>query len=379
MVTKGANTVKNRALPIAMIGVLMLIGTVAAFAGGQKENSSPASMAAAAGSKGATSNVTLSGAGSSFAYPIYSKMGSEYNKITDVQLNYQAIGSSGGIKDISNKVVDFGGSDAFLTDEQIAKMSAPIIQFPTVAGSIVITYNLPGNPTIRLTGDVIAKIFLGQITKWNDPAITSLNPGITLPSEDIIVAHRSDGSGTTFNFSLYLSRVNADWKSKVGYGTSVNWPAGLGGAQNAGVAGIITQTPGAIGYVELAYATENKLPFATLQNAAGNWIVASLASTSQAANTKIPADGRIYLDNTTAAQGYPITTLTWVIAYKEQSYAGRSEAQAKALVDFFWWMIHDGEKYAEGLQYSPLPAAAVTADENILRQITFNGKPILTK
>ncbi|HUX50360.1 MAG TPA: phosphate ABC transporter substrate-binding protein PstS [Spirochaetia bacterium] len=370
---------KNRALPIAMIGVLMLIGTVAAFAGGQKENSSPASMAAAAGSKGATSNVTLSGAGSSFAYPIYSKMGSEYNKITDVQLNYQAIGSSGGIKDISNKVVDFGGSDAFLTDEQIAKMSAPIIQFPTVAGSIVITYNLPGNPTIRLTGDVIAKIFLGQITKWNDPAITSLNPGITLPSEDIIVAHRSDGSGTTFNFSLYLSRVNADWKSKVGYGTSVNWPAGLGGAQNAGVAGIITQTPGAIGYVELAYATENKLPFATLQNAAGNWIVASLASTSQAANTKIPADGRIYLDNTTAAQGYPITTLTWVIAYKEQSYAGRSEAQAKALVDFFWWMIHDGEKYAEGLQYSPLPAAAVTADENILRQITFNGKPILTK
>jgi len=379
MVTKGANTVKNRALPIAMIGVLMLIGTVAAFAGGQKENSSPASMAAAAGSKGATSNVTLSGAGSSFAYPIYSKMGSEYNKITGVQLNYQAIGSSGGIKDISNKVVDFGGSDAFLTDEQIAKMSAPIIQFPTVAGSIVITYNLPGNPTIRLTGDVIAKIFLGQITKWNDPAITSLNPGITLPSEDIIVAHRSDGSGTTFNFSLYLSRVNADWKSKVGYGTSVNWPAGLGGAQNAGVAGIITQTPGAIGYVELAYATENKLPFATLQNAAGNWIVASLASTSQAANTKIPADGRIYLDNTTAAQGYPITTLTWVIAYKEQSYAGRSEAQAKALVDFFWWMIHDGEKYAEGLQYSPLPAAAVTADENILRQITFNGKPILTK
>ena len=379
MVTKGANTVKNRALPIAMIGVLMLIGTVAAFAGGQKENSSPASMAAAAGSKGATSNVTLSGAGSSFAYPIYSKMGSEYNKITGVQLNYQAIGSSGGIKDISNKVVDFGGSDAFLTDEQIAKMSAPIIQFPTVAGSIVITYNLPGNPTIRLTGDVIAKIFLGQITKWNDPAITSLNPGIMLPSEDIIVAHRSDGSGTTFNFSLYLSRVNADWKSKVGYGTSVNWPAGLGGAQNAGVAGIITQTPGAIGYVELAYATENKLPFATLQNAAGNWIVASLASTSQAANTKIPADGRIYLDNTTAAQGYPITTLTWVIAYKEQSYAGRSEAQAKALVDFFWWMIHDGEKYAEGLQYSPLPAAAVTADENILRQITFNGKPILTK
>jgi len=379
MVTKGANTVKNRALPIAMIGVLMLIGTVAAFAGGQKENSSPASMAAAAGSKSATSNVTLSGAGSSFAYPIYSKMGSEYNKITGVQLNYQAIGSSGGIKDISNKVVDFGGSDAFLTDEQIAKMSAPIIQFPTVAGSIVITYNLPGNPTIRLTGDVIAKIFLGQITKWNDPAITSLNPGIMLPSEDIIVAHRSDGSGTTFNFSLYLSRVNADWKSKVGYGTSVNWPAGLGGAQNAGVAGIITQTPGAIGYVELAYATENKLPFATLQNAAGNWIVASLASTSQAANTKIPADGRIYLDNTTAAQGYPITTLTWVIAYKEQSYAGRSEAQAKALVDFFWWMIHDGEKYAEGLQYSPLPAAAVTADENILRQITFNGKPILTK
>lgn len=367
---------KRVILPV-LAGLVMLASSALVFAGGQSENTSPAQMVASAGS-GKTSNESLSGAGSSFAYPIYSKMGSEYNKITGVQLNYQAIGSSGGIKNIKNKVVDFGGSDAFLSDAQIQEFDAPVIQFPTVAGAIVITYNLPGNPTLKLTGDVVAKIWLGQITKWNDPAITSLNPGVSLPGQDIIVAHRSDGSGTTFNFTLYLERVNADWKSKVGHGTSVNWPVGLGGAQNAGVAGIIKQTPGAIGYVELAYATENKLPFATLKNAAGNWIVPSLKTTSLAADTDIPADGRIYLDNTSAPQGYPITTLTWIIAYKEQNYSGGSLAHAKALVNLFWWMIHDGEKYAEPLQYAPLPSAAVKADEDILRSFTYDGKPILS-
>lgn len=370
---------KGKLLPILQIGILMLASAALFVACGQSgKSSSPAQMAASA-SSGTSSNETLSGAGSSFAYPIYSKMGSEYNKINGVQLNYQAIGSSGGIKNIKNKVVDFGGSDAFLTDAQIQDFEAPVIQFPTVAGAIVITYNLPGKPTLKLTGDVVAKIWLGRITKWNDPAITSLNPGVTLPGQDIIVAHRSDGSGTTFNFTLYLERVNADWKSKVGHGTSVNWPVGLGGAQNAGVAGIIKQTPGAIGYVELAYATENNLPFATLKNASGNWIVPSLKTTSLAADTKIPADGRIYLDDTSAPQGYPITTLTWVVAYKEQNYGGRSLAHAKALVDFFWWMIHDGEQYAEALQYSPLPSAAVKADEDILRSFAYDGKPILNK
>ncbi len=366
---------KRRVLPIAMIGLVLILSAGLLFAGGQKENSTPSAMNASSSS----SSATISGAGSSFAYPIYSKMGAEYNKINGVQVNYQAIGSSGGIKNIKNKVVDFGGSDAFLTDEQIKTFDAPVIQFPTVAGAIVITYNLPGSPTLKLTGDVVARIWLGQITKWNDPAITSLNPGVNLPDQSIIVAHRSDGSGTTFNFTLYLSRVSSAWKDKVGHATSVNWPVGLGGAQNAGVAGIIKQTPGAIGYVELAYATENKLPFATLKNSSGNWIVPSLKSTSLAANTEIPADGRIYLDDTSAPEGYPITTLTWVIAYKDQKYSGRSMAQAKALVDFFWWMIHDGEQYAEPLQYAPLPAAAVKADENILRSITYGGTPLLSK
>ncbi len=318
----------------------------------------------------------LIGAGSSFAYPIYSKMGAEFQKTSGVKLNYQSIGSSGGIKGIKNKVVDFGGSDAYLTDKQTGEFDAPVIQFPTVIGAIVVTYNLPGNPTLRLTGSTLADIFLGKIAKWNDPAIASTNPGLNLPNQDIVVAHRTDGSGTTFNFTLYLSRVSPAWKEKVGYSTSVDWPVGLGGAQNAGVAAIVKQTPGAIGYVELAYATQNALSYATIQNRAGNWIVPSLASTSAAADTEIPSDGRIYLDDTDAAQGYPIATLTWIIAYKEQDYGGRSLRHAKRLVDFFWWMIHEGQAYAEPLEYSPLPPAAVKADEAIIKSITFDGKPL---
>ena len=360
----------------AMTAIVGFALTATSFAGGQTEGGGapkPGSAMAAG-----TSGGELLGAGSSFAYPIYSKMGNEYNKVTGVKLNYQSIGSSGGIKNIKNKVVDFGGSDAFLTDEQMKDFDAPLIQFPTVAGAIVVTYNLPGNPTIKLTGPVVADIFLGKITKWNDPALTALNPGTQLPNQDIVVAHRSDGSGTTFNFTLYLSRVSGNWKSQVGYNTSVNWPSGLGGAQNAGVAGIVKQTPGAIGYVELAYATENNLPFATMQNKAGKWITASLQTTSAAADTTIPADGRIYLDDTNAANGWPISTLTWVIAYKEQNYGGRTLDQAKRVVNFFWWMIHDGQQYAEPLQYSKLPAAAVKADEAIIKSMTFDGKPILS-
>ncbi|WP_455381512.1 phosphate ABC transporter substrate-binding protein PstS [Salinispira pacifica] len=364
--------------PVLTSGLVVLAAVVLLLSGCSGGSSSPAQMASSAKST-ASSKETLTGAGSSFAYPIYDKMGKEYNAANGVQVNYQAIGSSGGIKNIKNKVVDFGGSDAFLTDAQIKEFDSSVIQFPTVAGAIVVTYNLSGNPTLKLTGDVLAKIYLGQITKWNDPAIASLNPGVTLPAQDIIVAHRSDGSGTTFNFTLYLERVSSEWKDKVGHGTSVNWPVGLGGAQNAGVAGIIKQTPGAIGYVELAYATQNNLPFATLKNKSGNWVVPSLKTTSLAADTSIPADGRIYLDNTDAPQGYPITTLTWVIAYKEQKYSGRSLDHARALADFFWWMIHDGQQYAEPLEYAPLPSAAVKADEDILRSMTYDGKPILSK
>ncbi len=343
------------------------------FAGGQSEGTTPGAMAKPSSSSGGE----LLGAGSSFAFPIYSKMGSEYAKVTGVKLNYQSIGSSGGIKNIKNKVVDFGGSDAFLTDQQMKDFSAPLIQFPTVAGAIVVTYNLPGDPTLKLTGPVVADIFQGKITSWKDPKITSLNPGVNLPDQAIVVAHRSDGSGTTFNFTLYLSRVSDAWKQAVGHGTSVDWPVGLGGAQNAGVAGIVKQTPGAIGYVELAYATQNNLPFATLKNAAGNWIVPSLKSTSAAADTKIPADGRIYLDDSPALEGYPITTLTWVIAYKDQDYNGRTLQHAQQVAKFFWWMIHDGEQYAEPLQYSKLPAAAVKADEAIIKSMTYNGTPLL--
>ena len=354
------------------VTMLTLVAGVSFASGSKPEKAAGPAAAGTSSSPGGE----LLGAGASFPFPIYSKMADEYHKASGVKINYQSIGSSGGIKNIKNKVVDFGASDAYLSDEQIAEFDAPIIQFPTVAGSIVVTYNLPGNPTLRLTGPTVADIFLGKITKWNDPAVTADNPGVSLPNQAIVVAHRSDGSGTTFNFTLYLSRVSSEWKQSVGNSTSVSWPVGLGGAQNAGVAGIVKQTPGSIGYVELAYAQQNNLPFATLKNKAGNWIVPSLAATSAAADTAIPADGRIYLDDTDAQQGYPITTLTWLIAYKEQSYAGRSVEQAKRLVDWFTYVTHDGQQHAESLEYAKLPAAAVKVDEEIIGSITYDGKPV---
>lgn len=350
------------------VAVLLFLGAAALAAAGGTSEGSPAASGGGAGE--------LLGAGSSFAFPIYSKMGEAYNAATGAKINYQSIGSSGGIKNVMNKVVDFGASDAYLTDEQLTQFTAPVVQFPTVAGAIVVTYNLPGNPVLRLTGETVAKIFLGAITRWNDPEIAATNPGVTLPDRAIVVAHRSDGSGTTFNFTLYLSRVSSEWQSRVGNSTSVSWPVGLGGAQNAGVAGIVKQTPGAVGYVELAYATQNGLPYATLRNKAGNWIVPSLESTSAAADTQIPADGRIYLADTDAPKGYPIATLTWLIAYREQGYDGRSREQAKRLVDWFTFVTHSGQQYAASLDYAKLPPAAVSVDERIIQSITYGGKSL---
>ncbi len=336
-----------------LAAVSMLAATSMLFAGGQKEGGPTGSRSSAAAAGNTASAV-------------------------GVKVNYQSIGSSGGAKNIQNKVVDFGASDAYLSDEQMRSFDAPVVHIPTVLGSIVVIYNLPGNPTLRLTGEVVADIFMGKITSWNDAAITGLNPGAALPTHDIIVAHRSDGSGTTFNFTYYLSKVSDGWSKSVGNANSVNWPAGLGGAQNAGVAGIVKQTSGSIGYVELAYALQNKLPYATLRNQAENWIAPSLDSTSAAASGAMPEDTRVYLGNTSAANGYPIANLTWIIVHKEQNYAKRSPEQARALVKLLWWMTHDGESYAKDLFYAPLPETALKSVETILGSITYGGKPVLS-
>jgi phosphate transport system substrate-binding protein len=301
----------------------------------------------------------------------------EYSKATGVKVNYQAIGSSGGLKNIQDRVVDFGGTDSFVKDSDFSKYPAAIVHIPTVIGAVVMTYNLPGDPELKLTGDVIANIYLGKIGKWNDKAIEALNPGIKLPNLAIMPIYRSDGSGTTFNFTAYLSEVSAEWKSKVGNANSVSWPTGLGAAQNAGVAGVVKQTPGSIGYVELAYARQNKMPVATIRNSSGNWIVPNLDSISAAAAGAFPADTRILLVNTDAKNGYPISALTWIVLYREQNYGNRSQAQAEQLAKLLWWMIHDGQQYVSALDYATLPAPAVKAAEAILKSITYSGVSVL--
>jgi len=319
----------------------------------------------------------LLGAGATFPYPLYSKMFSDYGTTSGMQTNYQSIGSGGGIKQIMSKTVDFGASDAFLSDDDISKAPAPVVEFPTCIGAVVVTYNLPDNPQLKLTPDIIAGIFLGDIKKWNDEKIKSENPDVKLPDMDITVVHRSDGSGTSFIFTDYLSKVNADWKSKVGTGKSPNWPAGVGGKGNEGVAGVVKQTPGSIGYVELAYAIQNNMSAASVKNAAGNYVKASLDAASLCANGDIPADTRITITNSNVDQAYPISSFTWIIVYKEQKYGDRSKDKATNLVKELWWMIHDGQKACQPLNYAPLPPKAVAAAEAVLKSVTFDGQPIL--
>jgi len=324
-------------------------------------------------------NIELLGAGATFPYPLYSKMFDEYYKIYGIKVNYQAIGSGGGIRQLLSKTVDFGGTDAYMTDEKINEANGQILHIPTCLGAIVVIYNLPGSPKLRLTGEIVADIFLGKIKKWNDEKIRNLNSNIDLPDLDIIVAHRSDGSGTTFNFSNYLSKVSLEWKEKVGFGKSLNWPVGVGGKGNPGVAGIVKQTEGAIGYVEIAYAIQNNLAYAKIKNKKGYFIEPTLESVSAAANIDIPEDTRIIITDTDSEEGYPISTFTWIIFYKEQNYNGRSLNQARELLTLLWWMIHEGQKYNETLYYGKLPLSAVKKAEKILESVTYNGKKIKFK
>jgi phosphate transport system substrate-binding protein len=319
----------------------------------------------------------LIGAGATFPQPLYSKMFDVYSKEYNAKVNYQAIGSGGGIRQLINKTVDFGGSDAIMGDEDAKAAGAPVLHIPICAGAVVLTYNLPGNPDVKFTSDVIADIFLGKIKKWDDPRIKAENTGVSVPGLDITVVHRSDGSGTTNIFSDYLTKESKEWKDKVGAGTALNWPVGLGAKGNPGVAGLVKQTPGSIGYVELIYAMQNSMSYGTVKNRKGKFIKPGLSATSAAANIALPDDMKVSLTDTTAAEGYPISGFTWILLYKDQKYGGRTEEKAKTLVNLVWWMTHEGQKYAEPMQYAPLSKAAVEKAEKLIKSVTFGGSGLM--
>jgi phosphate transport system substrate-binding protein len=328
------------------------------------------------GGKTTTSKNEIIGAGATFPYPFYSKVFNVYNKETGIKVNYQSIGSGGGIKQLQNKTVDFGATDAPMSDEELKASPAEIVHIPTSLGAVIVTYNLPGNPILKFTPEVIADIFLGKIKRWNDPAIKATNPDVQLPDLAMSVVHRSDGSGTTYIFSDYLSKVSAAWNKQPGTGKSLNWPVGLGAKGNEGVSGLVKQTPGSIGYVELVYALQNKMPAAVLKNKAGNFVAASLQSTSAAADIDLPADMRVSLTNTEAPEGYPISSFTYLLVYKDQSYDKRTEVAAKSTMKLINYVIHEGQQYAEELGYAPLPAAAVSKAEAIIKSITYDNQPV---
>ncbi|MGQ0643438.1 MAG: phosphate ABC transporter substrate-binding protein PstS [Gemmatimonadaceae bacterium] len=309
----------------------------------------------AAGSSG---SVDLTGAGATFPYPIYRKWFSVYDSVTGIAINYQSIGSGGGIRQLSEQTVDFGASDAPMTDAELAKAKGgPILHFPTILGADVVTYNLEGvTQPLRLTGELIAEIFLGKVSKWNDQRIAALNSGVKLPNADILVVHRSDGSGTTFIFTDYLSTVSPAWSSGPGRGKEVQWPVGLGGKGNEGVAGQVKQTPGAVGYVELAYAHQNKLPVAHVRNAAGTFVAPTIESITAAAAGALSAlgpnsDYRVSIVNAAGANSYPISSFTWLLVYQNQPDA----TKGRKLVDFMKWMYGEGQNFAAALDYAPLP------------------------
>lgn len=372
---------KYNFLKLQNLAVTSLVFAMFAFTAcnsGSSSNTTDSTSTDSTASSGGNDNNTILGAGSTFIYPFFSKAFSVYNQQTGVKVNYQSIGSGGGILQLTNKTVDFGDSDAPLNGEQDSTIGVPVLHIPMCSGAVAISYNLPNvKDTLNLTPAILANMFLGKITKWNDAAIAAANKGVKLPNTPVVIAHRSDGSGTTNIFTTYLSKVSNDWSTKVGKGSSINWPTGLGAKGSEGVAGIIKQTPGAVGYVELAYALQNNMAFARVQNKAGNFITPNIASTNAAGNIQLPADSKASLTNTDAADGYPISGFTWAIIYKEQNYNKRSQNRAEQVVKLLWWNIHEGQQYCAALNYAPLSPAAVAVAENILKSATYDGKPIL--
>jgi phosphate transport system substrate-binding protein len=311
----------------------------------------------------------INGAGATFPYPLYSKWFSEYQKVdADTRINYQSIGSGGGIRQFQEKTVDFGATDSPMTDEQLAKTDSKVLHVPTVLGAVVVTYNLPElNGSLKLTSDVVADLFLGNIKKWNDPRLAALNPGNKLPETDVFVVHRSDGSGTTGIFTDYLAKVSPDWSKAVGKGTAVNWPTGLGGKGNEGVTGLVKQTPGAVGYVELIYAESNKLPYADIRNQKGEFVTPSMKSVTAAAAGAVkamPEDFRISITDADGKGAYPISGFTYLLIRKELP-----KDKGGKLVKFLQWALKDGQKHAEPLHYAPLPPSLVKKVEAKVKEI----------
>jgi phosphate transport system substrate-binding protein len=332
-----------------------------------------AGCAVALGAAAAAQTVQINGAGATFPNPIYSKWFSEYNKLhSNIQINYQPIGSGGGIRQITNQTVFFGATDGPMTDEQLLAAPGKILHIPTVLGAVVPVYNIPNaSAELKFTGQVLADIFLGKIAKWNDPAIVKLNGGVNLPATDITVVHRSDGSGTSYIWVDYLAKVSAEWKTKVGVATAVNWPTGVGGKGNEGVAGLVTQTPGSIGYVELIYALQNKISYGSVQNMAGEFLRASVPSVTAAAAAaaaKMPADFRVSITNAEGKGVYPISSFTWLLLYESP----KDKNQAKTMVDFTKWALTDGQKLCAELGYAPLPEAVVKLEMAALAKIKIS-------
>ncbi|MGZ4810148.1 MAG: phosphate ABC transporter substrate-binding protein PstS [Thermoanaerobaculia bacterium] len=349
---------------------LTLLAILIAGCAKQEATTGTATTGTASTNTASSGSLVINGAGATFPYPIYSKWFSEYEqKHPNAKINYQSIGSGGGIKQLSAGTVFFGASDGPMTDEQLKAAPGPIMHFPTVLGGVVPVYNIPGvSAQLKFTGDALAGIYLGKITKWNDAALTKANPGINLPATDIAVAHRSDGSGTTYIFVDYLSKVSAEFKQKVGVSTSVNWPVGVGAKGNEGVSGIVKQTPGAIGYVELIYALQNKISYGSVQNKSGAFVTASLESVTSAATgaaASMPEDFRVSITNADGAGSYPISSFTWMLLYQNPSDKQRSAA----MVDFMKWALTDGQAFAPSLGYAPLPKPVIDKELVALEKV----------
>jgi phosphate transport system substrate-binding protein len=317
----------------------------------------------------ALGQTALNGAGATFPYPMYSKWFSEYHKLhPDIEINYQSIGSGGGIRQVLAGTVDFGASDGPMTNEQLAQAKIKILHIPTVLGAVVPAYNVPGvSGEVKFTPEALAGIFLGKITSWNDAAITNANPGVKFPAQPIVVIHRSDGSGTTFIFTDYLSKVSSEWQSQVGSATSVKWPVGLGGKGNEGVAGMIRQMQGGIGYIELIYAVQNKIPYGSVKNASGNFVKASLDSVTAAAASapKMPADFRVSITNAPGKDAYPVSSFTWLLIPEK----AKDAAKGKIISDFLTWMVDDGQKMTADLSYAPLPGSVASKVRETIKQV----------
>jgi phosphate transport system substrate-binding protein len=321
----------------------------------------------------------LKGAGATFPYPLYETWIKVYEKDTRIRINYEAIGSGGGIHALQEREVDFGATDAFLSDKEMTEMKTNVLHIPTCLGAVVIIYNLAEKPKIRLTPQLISDIFTGKIIRWSDKKIAKVNPGLKLPDLKITVVHRSESSGTTYIFTNYLATVSSQWQTDVGAGKLVKWPTGIGIETNPGVANLVKKIEGAIGYVELNFAVQAGLPIAQVKNKSGNFIMPDMISINLAASIDMPKDTRTLIINTFAPNGYPISAFTWLIFCREQNYDNRSLNRARSLADFLWWAVHEGQNYNNKMNYGILSPQAVQNAENIIRSMTYEGKPLLDR